>query len=67
MIDRIKNESIISTPVKEILCEIYENQLLELDLDENVIGHVCGGIILNALQIRKESKFICNVIYTSIF
>lgn len=27
----------------------------ELDLDENVIGHVCGGMILDALKGRKES------------
>jgi hypothetical protein len=31
--------------------------LEELDLDENVIGHVCGGIILDALKSRKESKY----------
>jgi hypothetical protein len=36
------------------LIEISED-LEELDLDENVIGHVCGGIILEALKSRKES------------
>jgi len=36
------------------LIEISED-LEELDLDENVIGHVCGGIILEALKTRKES------------
>ncbi|CAF2054997.1 unnamed protein product [Rotaria magnacalcarata] len=37
------------------LIEISE-ELEELDLDENVIGHVCGGIILEALKSRKERK-----------
>ena len=37
------------------LIEISED-LEELDLDENVIGHVCGGIILEALKSRKESQ-----------
>lgn len=37
------------------LIEISED-LQELDLDENVIGHVCGGIILEALKSRKESQ-----------
>jgi hypothetical protein len=38
------------------LIEISED-LEELDLDENVIGHVCGGIILEALKTRKESQY----------
>ncbi|CAF3619437.1 unnamed protein product [Adineta steineri] len=37
------------------LIEISED-IEELDLSENVIGHVCGGIILEALKNRKESK-----------
>ncbi|CAF1641403.1 unnamed protein product, partial [Adineta ricciae] len=37
------------------LIEISED-LEELDLDENVIGHVCGGILLDALKARKENK-----------
>ena len=37
------------------MIEISED-LEELDLDENVIGHVCGGILLDALKARKESK-----------
>jgi len=37
------------------LIEISE-ELEELDLDENVIGHVCGNIILEALKSRKESN-----------
>ena len=37
------------------LVEISED-LEELDLDENVIGHVCGNVILEALKSRKESK-----------
>lgn len=37
------------------LIEISED-LEELDLDENVIGHVCGNTILEALKSRKESK-----------
>jgi hypothetical protein len=42
------------------LIEISE-ELEELDLDENVIGHVCGSIILDALKSRKESK--CQVFF----
>ena len=37
------------------LIEISED-LEELDLDENVIGHVCGSVILDALKKRKESR-----------
>ena len=37
------------------LIEISED-LEELDLDENVIGHVCGNTILEALKARKETK-----------
>ena len=37
------------------LIEISED-LEELDLDENVIGHVGGSIILEALKARKESE-----------
>lgn len=37
------------------LIEISED-LEELDLDENVIGHVGGNLVLEALKARKESK-----------
>lgn len=37
------------------LIEISED-LEELDLDENVIGHVGGNLILEALKKRKESE-----------
>ena len=37
------------------LIEISED-LEELDLDENVIGHVSASLILHALKSRKESE-----------
>ncbi|CAF0812600.1 unnamed protein product [Rotaria sp. Silwood1] len=50
--------AIVQQPINAFarLIEISE-ELEELDLDENVIGHVCGGIILDALKKRKESKY----------
>jgi hypothetical protein len=53
--NNLHSQKLNSILFKHRLIEISED-LEELDLDENVIGHVCGNTILEALKSRKESK-----------
>ncbi|XP_069053560.1 uncharacterized protein [Lepisosteus oculatus] len=53
----------ITGPLKfaQVLCQLikFSGHFIELDLDDNSIGELCGKLILETLKERKEAKLPC--------